>query len=705
MARMARILLSMTAFGMASNLALINSDNLMAARIFYTAFSVSIDYILLALYFFSYIYIMGEKVKRTRAFNFVLIASLIDTISFIGNVFLHNAVDLREETLFTGEKAFGIAYYGPHYYIHLIICYIIAAQVGWCYIHAIKNSASIYRKKYLRILISFGIILLVDMICVGLKVPLNGGLVAYGVMGFFVVYYAFFRQPKELLQKMQSLVIETFDTGTVCFDDRGKCVYANNQLWELLGTEPDIDAIEKYNEERCKQFDDDQAEHHWQQVIEVYGEKRHFDISSIYIYDEKKRFAGSYLTLIDRTEEIRAKEREIQIANDANKSKSEFLSRISHDIRTPVHTVYGMNEMILRECEDEQIREYAQNIKEASDLLIELINQVMDFSKIEAGKMELVNRSYELDVILRRLKTMIGLQAKKKDLEFICDIDEHLPAILLGDDVRLEQIIMNLLTNAVKYTEKGRVILSIHGEKTEDDEYYLQVSVKDTGIGIRERDIPRMFDAFERFEETRNHSIEGSGLGLNITSFFLKLMDSSLEVDSTYGKGSVFSFKVKQRVLLWAMDHANSETGKDSKAKETEVSEETMSLLRGKILLVDDATMNRVVFKALLKKTQLDITEAENGERCLELVKEQRFDLIFMDHMMPGLDGIETYEAMKSMEENQNQGVPVVMLTANVISGAREEFNKAGFDDFLAKPIMPNELNKTLVRYLSTQMD
>ena len=386
----------------------------------------------------------------------------------------------------------------------------------------------------------------------------------------------------------------------------------------------------------------------------------------------------------------------------ANEAKSAFLSNMSHEIRTPINAVLGMNEMVLRECSDPAIITYSESIRTAGTTLLGLINDILDFSKIEAGKMEIIPVDYDLATVLSDLVNMIQTRLDNKGLMLITEFDSTMPHMLHGDEVRIKQIITNILTNAVKYTEKGSVTFTVTCERIEDepDSVMLKVAIKDTGIGIKPEDMSKLFSKFERIEEKRNRTVEGTGLGMSITQSLLSMMNSKLEVSSVYGEGSVFGFSLKQKVIRWDAIGDYSEAHRNSVASR-EKYHEKFTAPDAHILVVDDTVMNLLVFTSLLKSTQVKIDTAENGDDGIALALRNRYDIIFLDHMMPHKDGIETLKELKAAPGNPNHDTPMICLTANAISGAREKYLEAGFTDYLTKPIESAKLEEMICEYLA----
>ncbi len=404
------------------------------------------------------------------------------------------------------------------------------------------------------------------------------------------------------------------------------------------------------------------------------------------------------ITKIGNLNVIKRQYGEIRLAKEeadrANNAKSMFLANISHEIRTPINTILGMNEMILRENNDSNIEKYALNVKTSGDTLLSIINDILDVSKIESGRMKIVCENYDIAPMLDSLVMMTELKAKEKGLDFKYEIEPDIPKYLYGDELRIKQIITNLLSNAVKYTEKGSVTLRVRCEEKEEEEILLNVTVEDTGIGIKDEDKEKVFMEFERLGKYRT---EGTGLGLSITKNLLEMMDSELCFISEYGLGSAFGFALKQkktsdeRIGRLSLGINGKKQGYSSSAEFTAP--------EAQILIVDDNKMNLEVAKNLLKRTLVNADTALSGKECIEMVRRKYYDIIFLDHMMPEMDGIETLEAVRT-DDNFCRETPVVVLTANAVSGARTMYIEKGFDDYLAKPVTASELERILKAFL-----
>ena len=412
-------------------------------------------------------------------------------------------------------------------------------------------------------------------------------------------------------------------------------------------------------------------------------------VEEMKINEQKQEFEAEVLRL------------EKSAADASNKAKGDFLAEMSHEIRTPINAVLGMNEMILREAQETNILHYAENIQDSGKTLLSIVNDILDFSKIEDGKLEIHPVAYDLSRLLVNLVNSIQERAKAKNLELVVEVDEKLPSRLRGDDVRVSQVIMNLLTNAVKYTERGRVTFSVHEGRRDGENVYLDVCVKDTGIGIREEDRAKLFESFERLEEKRNRHIEGTGLGMAIVVKLLGMMESEIHLESTYGKGSAFSFRLRQGIVNAEPLGNYEERVKTSERRKMEKA--YLYAPGASVLIVDDNRMNLEVAKNLLKRAGIQPDLAISGMEAIEMIRRKFYHVVLLDHMMPKMDGIETLAKLKE-ESLLSKRTVVIALTANAIVGARERYLAAGFDDYLPKPIDSAELDEKLAEYLPKEL-
>ena len=407
-----------------------------------------------------------------------------------------------------------------------------------------------------------------------------------------------------------------------------------------------------------------------------------------------------------------------EAAERANAAKSDFLANMSHEIRTPINAVLGMNEMILRESEQfrgipeidsgaareafAHIDAYAVDVESAGYNLLGIINDILDFSKIEAGRMDIIEAPYHLSAVLNDVSNMISIRAQSKALEYTVDVDTALPDMLIGDELRVRQIITNLLNNAVKFTEKGFVRLKMSGAEQADGRLCLTVTVQDSGIGIRSEDLDKLFTKFQRLDMQRNSTVEGTGLGLTITQHLLKTMGGTISVSSEYGKGSAFTVTIPQGI-------ASREPIGDFRerialiAAEERKEHESLRAPSARILVVDDTQLNLSVAVGLLKRTQIQIDTASGGAEAIALAQHKAYDVILMDQRMPGMDGTETMRRIRALPNCTNRETPVICLTADALMGAKERYLAEGFTDYLTKPIDSRALEKQLIRYLPAE--
>ena len=503
---------------------------------------------------------------------------------------------------------------------------------------------------------------------------------------------------------LSQYIYESANTAILIFDEYFRLVLANPYGQELLG----IKKIE--NQKLMQLFQGTDAESGRiedgilrdnkgvAELVSVHGA-----ISCSLNFSVARDFHDDPYCIVCFVYDLTKEKNMLEEVVRANEAKSQFLANMSHEIRTPINGILGMDSVLLKECHDENLREYAKNIQSAGQSLLSIINDILDISKIESGKMEILTIRYQLFSVLNDCYNLTKIKLQNKPVSFIMQINEKLPSWLYGDEVRIRQIINNFLSNAVKYTKEGNITFELDFEEKTDEQILLVITVRDTGIGIKEEDLGKLFESFTRIEEKRNRNIEGTGLGLNLTKNLVNLMGGEVFAESTYGKGSCFTAKIPQKI---ADAKPIGDFGKRYQQYLSTSDDDKLSFLApdAKILVVDDVTMNLKVVEGLLKATKIQIDTAVSGSECLECVKTTPYQMIFLDHMMPEMDGLETLEHMKNLADNPNAQTPVIMLTANAIVGAKEEYIEAGFTDYLTKPIRETELLEMILKYLPEEL-
>lgn len=424
----------------------------------------------------------------------------------------------------------------------------------------------------------------------------------------------------------------------------------------------------------------------------------HFDIVSNLIVVAILLSVVLYIqSLVSSHRQMINEQQQIELTS-ALETQSRFLANMSHEIRTPINTIIGLNEMTLREEKlSEEIEENALNIQSASRMLLSLINDILDLSKIEAGRMELVPDQYETGEIFSEIVNTTWIRAHEKNLEFSVNVSPKLPSMLYGDEVRIKQVLTNILCNAIKYTQEGSVTLFVDGEQTGEDEFILKMAVNDTGMGIRQTDIKHLFESFKRVNEGNTKGIEGTGLGLSISNQMVNLMGGRIEVDSVYQKGSTFTVIIPQKVInadpIGVIKYNRRRNRSNSYQRSFEAPE-------ARVMVVDDNEMNLLVAKKLLRETKVQLTLAHSGKECLDHTMAEDYDIIFMDHVMPQMDGEECLKQIRHQDGGLCKNTPVIALTANAMNGAQKRYANMGFNDYLAKPINGMLFEAMLLRYL-----
>lgn len=510
----------------------------------------------------------------------------------------------------------------------------------------------------------------------------------------------FQRKSEITVENMSQFVYSSVDTPVIIYDDKGRFRIANNGAMEFfVGYRKEIERkkiCELFDvKENCFEFE----EHKKSEEAECLLNKRYCHIGISKIFDEYSDVTGYIVVLNDLTEKrdiirkLQVSEHEAEMASHA---KSNFLARMSHEIRTPINGVLGMNEMILQKSADEQITEYAKFVKLSANNLMKLIDDILDISKIEANRMVVENSVYQFRKLLKELAIIGNVRAKEKGITFEMEIKGNIPEILNGDEKKFRQIAMNLISNAIKYTKAGKVRVVVEGI-LKNEKCFVKFVVKDTGIGIKEEYLDKIFDAFERGDSKMNEGIQGTGLGLSIVKSLVEIMEGEVYVRSEYGKGSEFEVVIPQRpVSEKTFDYIDIDRADDTEDGTQEI---TLKIPGKRILVVDDNEINRIVATELLAYTEAEIDVAESGKECLKLVTTNCYDFILLDHIMPDMDGIQTLQALRKMPDNNSKNAKVIVLTANAIQGAKEEYLSKGFDDYLSKPIDMAEVERVLEQY------
>lgn len=511
----------------------------------------------------------------------------------------------------------------------------------------------------------------------------------------------------DTMELAREKIIENTKDGLVILDTSYNLLYANDVARALF---PDINQAES----REKQIKEIFKENPREAVVDIEGRSYEIRVSRIEDDNNADTVRGYLAWIFDMTFVNHYTEEMIRLrqeAEKANLAKTSFLAHMSHEIRTPMNAIIGFSDLCLNNGDEGEIKEYVQSIRESAGTLMVLINEVLDISKIESGKIVLTDVAYSMKELMKEVISAIIPQINAKHLTFRYLLEKDVPVMLKGDKKEIRHIMSNLLSNAVKYTAEGTILFKVKEIERKDRKTLLEIIVKDTGIGIKEENREQIFDRFERFDVKKNYAVEGTGLGLSIVKDLVQLMDGSIEVESVYGEGSLFRARIWQEVL----DERKGESYRGSNCDDIKYTLEQLKNAvygnRGKrkrrsirfpgakVLVVDDNQVNLKVASGLLKLYGIDAELAESGEECLNAVKKQTYDIIFMDQMMPGMDGVETLSRLREIKKG-NKSTPVIALTANALVGVKEEMLEEGFDDFLGKPMDLTELENVLIRFL-----
>lgn len=686
-----------------ANIMIALSANELFAESSYCLYFISIDWIIYFLTGFCLLYTEHEKFMRKWMYPVAAIM-LIDSVSLFLNLFFGHQFAVSKSSFSFGD--FYLTTFNSHYYIHLIIDYALVVLTLVFMIYRIVRSYSIYRTKYVIILSFIVVVIVLNILYMALGLVLDASVILYAVTGILIYFGITKFVPRSLKVVAIERAIDDMSEGIMLFELDGNCIHANEFMRSRFDIDPEnydltMEPVSTFIRQ-LEQFGISFGHISYNRPARNDGarDKEYYNIRYNQLSDKKGRPIGSYFLVEDTTEneyllqELKEARTTAELANHA---KSDFLASMSHEIRTPLNSVLGMNEMILRTSDDPQINEYANNIMSSGDALLSLINDILDFSKIEAHKMEIISSDYRIHDILRDCYGFFIRLAEEKDLFIRINCDENIPTSLTGDGRHIKQILSNIISNAIKYTMEGGVTVDVCCKEQRAYTTSLVFSVSDTGMGIEEKDIASLFDAFKRVDEQKNATIQGTGLGLAITKDLVGLMNGSIEVSSTPGKGSTFTVTIPQLIAdaTPAGEFVTQTEIRSSKYRESFHAE------GAKILVVDDVKLNLDLVAALLKKTGIGIDTASGGLEAIDLCRNNKYDTILLDHRMPEPDGVATFKVIS--KEGVNTDTPVIMLTANALAGAEKEYLDMGFTDYLSKPVKGAELEKILLKHLPSE--
>ncbi len=666
----------------------------------YCIYFYSMDFITYYMLMYAMIYTGRERYLNQFSRLWYVVMGL-DGVSLLSNIAFPHAFVVYTKTLSDGSVAYLMSGKAP-FNIHLAICYIAFFLSVLLLSISLFRSKGFYRFKYFPLLASLVVIILVNAAYLSLKLPFDWSVLLYATAALLLCYFSISFIPKKLTEQTLHLAADAMREGMILFDAEQNCLYVNKTARDLFGVRQETLQFGDYPLSVWLKDENKTEPDEFIRTfsMEIGGQPLMIRVNHQYCLDERKNHLGNFFFFENVTEDMNLlqslKEARAE-ANQANLAKSLFLANMSHEIRTPINSILGMDEMILREATEPNILEYADNMKESGEVLLSLVNTILDISKIESGKMELHPIDYNVFRMIRECYNLVIPRAQQKDLPIVVECESGIPTTLRGDAEKIKQILVNLLTNSIKYTAQGQVTLRVCWEAAEEGNGLLTMTVSDTGQGISDEDIAKLFQIFQRLRENENRTVEGTGLGLALSRKLAHLMGGEISVSSVPNKGSDFTIHLPQPVVD-ATPSGDYETTKVSTPQKSAY-REAFHAPTAHILVVDDVEMNLKLLRNLLKKTELQITTALDGRTAYNLCQDTEFDLILMDHMMPSPDGTETMNMIRE-SGGHNAKVPIIVLTANAVEGAEETYLSMGFDSYLSKPVRSAELEAMLLRFL-----